>query len=69
MELALFVEPQVGGTYRRLAELAQWAERAGLDAFARSDHYMNMDTSADATDALASLAALAAETSTIRLVA
>ena len=68
MELALFVEPQVGGTYRRLAELAQWAERAGLDAFARSDHYMNMDTSADATDALASLAALAAETSTIRLV-
>ncbi len=68
MELGLFVEPQVGGSYRRLVELAQWADDFGLDAFARSDHYLNMDASASATDALVSLAGVAAETTDIRLV-
>ncbi len=68
MEFALFVEPQVGGSYGRLRDLAQWAERQGLDAFARSDHYMDMANSVDSTDALATLAALAVDTSTIRLV-
>lgn len=68
VELGLFVEPQVGGSYRRLAELAQWAEAQGLDAFARSDHYLDMNESAHATDALASFAAVAVETHTIRLV-
>ncbi len=67
MELGLFVEPQVGGSYRRLADLARWAEEHGVDAFARSDHYLNGDESADATDALVSLAAVAAETTSIRL--
>jgi alkanesulfonate monooxygenase SsuD/methylene tetrahydromethanopterin reductase-like flavin-dependent oxidoreductase (luciferase family) len=68
VELGLFVEPQMGGTYRRLVELAQWAEAKGLAAFARSDHYLNMDSSEHATDALASLAGLAIETKDIRLV-
>lgn len=68
MEFGLFVEPQFGGTYRRLVELATWAESNGLDAFARSDHYLNMDDSAHATDALTSLAGLAVETDAIRLV-
>ncbi len=68
MELGLFVEPQMGGSYRRLVELARWAEDFGLDAFARSDHYLHMDHTADATDALVSLAGVASETSTIRLV-
>ncbi|HSJ70915.1 MAG TPA: LLM class flavin-dependent oxidoreductase [Acidimicrobiia bacterium] len=68
MELGLFVEPQVGGSYRRLADLARWAEAHGVDAFARSDHYLNSDESAHATDALVSLAAVAAETTSIRLV-
>jgi alkanesulfonate monooxygenase SsuD/methylene tetrahydromethanopterin reductase-like flavin-dependent oxidoreductase (luciferase family) len=68
MEFGLFVEPQVGGTHRRLVELAQWAEDNGLAAFARSDHYLDMAESAHATDALASLAAVAVETSRIRLV-
>ena len=68
MELGLFVEPQMGGSYRRLVELARWAEDFGLDAFARSDHYLHMDTTADATDALISLAGVAIETSTIRLI-
>ena len=57
----------MGGSYRRLVELAQWAERFGLDAFARSDHYLHMEHSAHATDALVSLAGVAVETETIRL--
>jgi alkanesulfonate monooxygenase SsuD/methylene tetrahydromethanopterin reductase-like flavin-dependent oxidoreductase (luciferase family) len=68
MELGLFVEPQLGGSYRRLVELAQWAESSGLDAFARSDHYLHMDTSAHATDAMVSLAGVALETDSIRLI-
>jgi len=58
----------MGGSYRRLVELAQWAEGFGLDAFARSDHYLHLDTSADATDALVTLGGLAIETERIRLV-
>jgi len=68
VELGLFVEPQVGGTYRRLVELAQWSEANGLDAFARSDHYLNMDSSAPATDALVAFGGVAVETSSIELV-
>ena len=67
MELALFVEPQLGGTYQRLVELAQWSESNGLAAFARSDHYLHGDTSAHATDAMVSLAGVASETDSIRL--
>ncbi len=57
----------MGGSYRRLVELAQWAERFGLDVFARSDHYLHMEHSAHTTDALVSLGGVAAETETIRL--
>lgn len=68
VELGLFVEPQVGGSYRLLADIARWAEAHGVDAFARSDHYLNSDESAHTTDALVSLGAVAAETTSIRLV-
>jgi len=68
VELGLFVEPQMGGSYERLAELAKWAEEFGLDAFARSDHYLHLDASADASDALVSFGGLAIETQRIRLV-
>ncbi len=68
MEFGLFVEPQMGGSYAQLVDLARWAEDFGLDAFARSDHYLHRDHTADATDALTSLAGVAVETSTIRLV-
>ena len=68
MEFGLFVEPQFGGSYDRLLELAQWSEAFGLDAFARSDHYLNGDSSFDTTDALISFGGLARETSSIRLV-
>ncbi|TDI53826.1 MAG: LLM class flavin-dependent oxidoreductase [Acidobacteria bacterium] len=67
MELGLFVEPQLGGSYRSLVELAQWAEAKGIDVFARSDHYMHGDITAHATDALTSLAGVAVETDSIRL--
>ena len=68
MELGLMVEPQVGGSYQQLLELARWSEEQGLDAFARSDHYLNGEQSAHATDALTSLAGLARETERIELV-
>jgi len=68
MELALFTEPQLGGSYQRLVDLARWSEEHGLDAFARSDHYLNGSESAHATDALTSIAGLAGETEKIQLV-
>lgn len=61
-------EPQVGGSYQRLLELARWAEERGLDAFARADHYLDQEQSAPATEALTSLGGLARETSRIQLV-
>lgn len=67
MELGLFTEPQMGGTYEDLLRLARWAEAKGLDVFARSDHYLNMDESAAATDAMATLAGLARDTQRIQL--
>lgn len=68
MELGLFVEPQLGGSYERLVELAQWSEKCGLAAFARSDHYFHREVTAHATDAMVSLAGVATATETIRLV-
>ena len=67
MEIGLMVEPQAGGTYQQLLELAQWAEGAGLASIARSDHYLNGDSSDPATDALTSIAGLARETNRIKL--
>lgn len=68
MELALFVEPQIGGSYERLSELARWSEDQGLEAFARSDHYLNGEESAHATDALTTFGGLARDTERIQLV-
>lgn len=62
------VEPQVGGSYARLEELAVWAEQQGLDAFARSDHYLDQERSAPATDAFATFGGLAGVTDRIQLV-
>ena len=61
-------EPQIGGTYDELLAVASWAEANGLDSFARSDHYYSSRRpSPDATDAFATLAGLARDTSSIRL--
>ncbi len=70
MQLRIFVEPQQGTTYQRLADLAVEAERLGFDAFFSSDHYMRMDDGnplPGPTDAWTTLAGLARETSDIRL--
>lgn len=71
MEIALMTEPQSGGTYEELLTLARWAEEHGLDAFARSDHYLETERtegSAPTTDALTTIAGLARETERIQLV-
>lgn len=68
MELGLMVEPQIGGSYARLREIALWAEDQDLDAFARSDHYLDHERSAPATDALTTFGGLSEVTSSIHLV-
>lgn len=62
-------EPQQGLSYDEILALARSAEAAGLGAFFRSDHYGSFAGPADAptTDAWATLAGLARDTSTIRI--
>lgn len=61
-------EPQLGGTYDELLEIATYAERSGLASFTRSDHYYSgQDPKPPATDAFATLAGLARETERIKL--
>ena len=68
MELGLMTEPQLGMTYRELADAARFAERIGLAVFARSDHFDFPGFDAPhATEAFAMLAGLAAETERIEL--
>jgi probable F420-dependent oxidoreductase, Rv1855c family len=70
MDLRIFTEPQQGASYVDLLRVAQAAERLGFDAFFRSDHYLSMGDSdglPGPTDAWLTLAALARETSRIRL--
>jgi F420-dependent oxidoreductase-like protein len=70
MRLRAFTEPQQGADYATLRRVAQTAEQCGYDAFFRSDHYLSMgdgDGLPGPTDAWATLAALAVETTRIRL--
>lgn len=70
MRLRIFTEPQQGATYEQLLAVAQAAERLGFDAFFRSDHYQRIgegEPGPGSTDAWMTLAAIARETSTIRL--
>ncbi|KAB2349439.1 LLM class F420-dependent oxidoreductase [Actinomadura rudentiformis] len=70
MRLRIFTEPQQGASYETLLSVAKATEDLGFDAFFRSDHYLKMgDVSGDPgpTDAWITLAALARETSRIRL--
>jgi F420-dependent oxidoreductase-like protein len=70
MKLRIFTEPQQGASYQTLRSVARAAEELGFDAFFRSDHYLKMGSVSGLpgpTDAWATLAALAAETSRIRL--
>jgi F420-dependent oxidoreductase-like protein len=70
MRLRIFTEPQQGASYGTLRRVAKAAEDLGFDAFFRSDHYLKMGAVSGEpgpTDAWATLAALAVETTTIRL--
>jgi F420-dependent oxidoreductase-like protein len=69
VKVRIFVEPQQGATYEQLLAVARATEEGGFDAFFRSDHYLSMggDGLPGPTDAWVTLAALARETSRIRL--
>ena len=70
MRLRIFTEPQQGTTYDQQLAMARIAEAEGFDAFFRSDHYLHFgegDGQPGPTDSWTTLAALARETSTIRL--
>ena len=70
MKLRIFTEPQQGADYQMLRAVALATEELGFDAFFRSDHYLAMGGGSGLpgpTDSWATLAALAAETSRIRL--
>jgi F420-dependent oxidoreductase-like protein len=70
MELRIFIEPQQGADYGRQLAVARATEQLGFDAFFRSDHYLSMgdgDGRPGPTDAWLTLAALAVQTSRIRL--
>ncbi|MGN6606711.1 MAG: LLM class F420-dependent oxidoreductase [Jatrophihabitans sp.] len=69
MDLRIFVEPQQGASYDDQLRMARKAEDLGFDAFFRSDHYLAMGVEGlpGPTDAWLTLAALARETSRIRL--
>ncbi len=69
MRYALMTEPQQGLSYEEILSVARTAEEAGIEAFFRSDHYASFpgEGGLPTTDAWATLAGLARETSTIRL--
>ena len=69
MRLRIFTEPQQGAHYSDLSALARLSEELGFDAFFRSDHYMSFhgDGLPGPTDAWLTLAALARDTTHIRL--
>ncbi len=69
MDLRIFTEPQQGATYDDLLAVARRTQEDGFDAFFRSDHYLGIGTDGlpGPTDAWLTLAALARETSDIRL--
>ena len=70
MRLRIFTEPQQGASYATLRSVARAAEDLGFDAFFRSDHFLMMGDVPGLpgpTDSWATLAALAVETSRIRL--
>jgi F420-dependent oxidoreductase-like protein len=70
MQLRIFTEPQQGASYEDLLRVARASEDLGFDAFFRSDHYLRFGDGnglPGSTDAWLTLAALARETSRIRL--
>lgn len=70
MDLCLMIEGQEGVSWEQWLALARACEEHGIPALFRSDHYLNLDgqhPQRGALDAWATLSALAAATSTLRL--
>lgn len=69
MRFALMSEPQQGLTYDEILALVRAAEDAGFEAYFRSDHYASFPggSGKPTTDAWATLAGLARETTRINL--
>jgi F420-dependent oxidoreductase-like protein len=69
MRFALMSEPQQGLSYAEILALVQTAEHAGFEAFFRSDHYASFPGAPGqpTTDAWATLAGLARETTRIHI--
>ncbi|HET6214903.1 MAG TPA: LLM class F420-dependent oxidoreductase [Micromonosporaceae bacterium] len=69
-QVCLFTEPHRGASYLDQLAIARRAEECGFDGFFRADHYQTVDEDAGLpgpTDSWLTLAALARETSRIRL--
>src|ERR1700754_358339 len=70
MDLCLMIEGQEGVSWDQWVALAKGCEEHGVPTLFRSDHYMNLDgqhPERGSLDAWATLTALAAVTSTLRL--
>ncbi len=69
MRFALMSEPQQGMSYAEILALARTAEEAGFETYFRSDHYASFPggSGRPTTDAWATLAGLARDTSRIGL--
>jgi F420-dependent oxidoreductase-like protein len=69
MLFALMTEPQQGLSYEEILAVCRAAEEAGFETYLRSDHYTSFpgEEGLHTTDAWATLAGLARETSRIRL--
>src|ERR1700758_3102232 len=70
MDLCLMIEGQEGVSWDQWVALARGCEEHHIPALFRSDHYMNLDgqhPERESLDAWATLSALAALTSTLRL--
>src|SRR5581483_6955760 len=68
--LRIMTEPQQGGSYDEILRVARLTEDLGFDAFFRSDHLQRIgsgDPRTGSTEAWATLAGLARETTRIRL--
>lgn len=70
MDVRIFTEPQQGASYETLLAAAVATEQNGFSAFFRSDHYLKMGSVSGLpgpTEAWATLAGLARDTTRIRL--
>jgi alkanesulfonate monooxygenase SsuD/methylene tetrahydromethanopterin reductase-like flavin-dependent oxidoreductase (luciferase family) len=68
MRVCLMIEGQEGVTWEQWVALAEACERAGIEALFRSDHYTGFHGGAEGSlDAWATISALAAVTTTLRL--